>query len=399
MNSYFYFNNQELMNIDDNIKSLMATTSEPFIDSTYRKKYNKFYSTNEELISFIDISDELISLDESLTIVEPFAGDCDLLKLFEQQLIDSEELISSINLYDITNINNENIDNLTVNIFNNHDSLLNNIFSNDEKSPYFVITNPPYTAKNKLTQEMKSKYSSLLVDVQDLYQIFIKQLIDSYMNIDGGILVLPSNFMFGKQSMKLRNQFLTKFDILVLNIFEKQMFDYTTQSTITIQFINKLLNETNVQPIVHLFKKDEVIDILSQQFQNILSNSLILNNVDIKRYRYFTTRNYNIDEERFIVSNIKVSLLDPNMKAYIEPYDNIEDKNTDRAFMRLCFNHQFTNEQEMKIVELFNDYLAKVRESTYSLIFTSYREYSRKRLSFEEVYEIMNYIINSLIDD
>lgn len=368
-----------------------------------KKKYNKYYSTVSQLIENINLNEILSSFEEYMTIIEPYAGDCNLLNMFKNDLLNSREFISSFELYDITTIDYSCIEDMKHDIIfdvnENQDTLLNNVF-NANDAPYFVITNPPYTAKNKLNSETKTKYKHLLTtDVQDLYQIFIKQLINSFRLINGGCIIIPSNFMFGKQSENLRIEFLSKYDIINLNIFEKQMFDYTTQSVITLVFIKKELNKLKTEPIIKLYRSNEIISITFESFINILNfdfrskftcncdNGNECENIIIKR-------NYNINDTALIVSDIKVSLLDPKIEAFIDIENkNVQDKSTDRAFMRLCFNKQFTIEQEKQFCKLFNEYIEKLRNETYSLIMTSYREYSRKRLSFEEVYTLMKYVI------
>ena len=99
------------------------------------------------------------------------------------------------------------------------------------------------------------------------------------------------------------------------------------------------------------------------------------------------------------MSDIKVSLIDPKIEAYIDTLNkNIQDKITDRSFMRLCFNEKFDIQQEIKICELFNKTINELRIKTHSLVLTSYREYNRKRLTFEEVYVLMIYVINELFN-
>ena len=396
-----------------------------------KKKYNKYYSTVSQLIENINLSNVLSSFGEYMTIIEPYAGDCNLLNMFKDDLINSNKFISSFELYDITTIDYSCIKDMKRNIIfdinENQDTLLNNVF-NISNAPYFVITNPPYTAKNKLDPETKSKYKLLLnTDIQDLYQIFIKHLINSFRLINGGCIIIPSNFMFGKQSENLRINFLSKYDIINLNIFEKQMFDYTTQSVITLLFINKELNNLKTEPIIKLYRSNEIITIAYDSFIRILnfnfhtkfmcdSVSVSVNDIDDvnddvnvndnvndndssrddnnSNHNIIVKRNYNVNDSIMIISDIKVSLLDPKIEAFIDVNNkNIQDKSTDRAYMRLCFNKRFTIEQEKQICKLFNEHIEKLRNETYSLVMTSYREYSRKRLSFEEVYTIMKYVI------
>lgn len=194
---------------------------------------------------------------------------------------------------------------------------------------------------------------------------------------------------------KIRNDFLNKYNIKCLNIFEKQTFDYTTQSVITLVFINKiypLVNQT-----IHLYKSnDDIIDININDFNYIL-NFDIYNNYLCNNSKIIVKRNYNADD--LIVSDIKVSLIDPKIEAYIDTLNkNIQDKITDRSFMRLCFNEKFDIQQEIKICELFNKTINELRIKTHSLVLTSYREYNRKRLTFEEVYVLMIYVINELFN-
>jgi hypothetical protein len=169
------------------------------------------YSKNIEFIHNFDIS-----IFNNQIIIEPFYGNGDLIKLILGNNDDNNN-IKPLNIikYDI-DIKDKNTDIIY------KDTLLNNILKHDS----YIITNPPYLAKNKLNEDMKKMYKDLLIDCNDLYQIFIKQLIK--IKVLGGILILPVNFMIGKQTEHLRNQFKNMYNILHLNIFEKQMFENTT---------------------------------------------------------------------------------------------------------------------------------------------------------------------------
>ena len=371
------------------------------------KTFNKYYSTNEELIYDMKLTDEILKVCfNNATIIEPFAGDCDLIKLL---LNDIENFESNVRLYDITKI--KRIEQLPESSHINfeyeesYDSLLNPVFDSFDKS--FVITNPPYTAKNKLSPDVKSKYRELMNDssIQDLYQIFIKQLIKYNSKISGGLIIVPSNFILGKQSKSIYNEFTRYYIIYKLNIFEKQMFEHTTQSVVSILFVNEKLS-TNID--ISKRKKIYLHEESSNDALNIIdiSNKFdCIQNFDLD-YRYQTKnehnikvcRNYNIDKNIFKPSRIKVSLIDPDISAHIDEDVNTQDKNTDRAYLRLCFNKSLMINEE-SLCEMFNDEIMYLRDSTNSLIFTSYRESSRKRLTFSEVYTIMTYIINCAYDE
>ena len=135
-------------------------------------------------------------------------------------------------------------------------------------------------SKNKMIKELKEKYKDLLNNyINDLYQIFINQLINS--NILGGLLILLINFIFGNKTKIIRDKFLNKFKIIECNIFEKKIFDNTTQFIICFTF-NKN-NENNT--IYNLFEKDKIyqnINIDFTKYNDLLTNTK--SNIIIKRY-------------------------------------------------------------------------------------------------------------------
>lgn len=131
------------------------------------------YSSNNELIKFIDLS-----FINSSTI-EPFYGKGDIETLTKIKIDEK---------YDIDENCNCNI----------QDTLLNPPNYNNK----FVLTNPPYLSKNKMNNTIKERYKHLMnTSINDLYQIFINQLINS--NCLGGYLILPINFLFGRRAKLL----------------------------------------------------------------------------------------------------------------------------------------------------------------------------------------------------
>ena len=357
-----------------------------------RKKFNKHYSNNRELLHGINLTkDDLRRVIKECIFIEPFAGECDLIEHFRDIM---NVLTNRIVLMDITKINPiEPIPGVRIE-YKQMDTLLNDPFK-QHRCKQFVITNPPYTAKNKLTPKQKRKYDSILdSNTNDLYQIFIKQLLMNADKINGGVIIVPVNFMLGKQTHALRDAFLNAFDIYHLNIFEKQMFEHTTQSTITLVFTHKRFNIKRYKVYLHTERSVEIINM--REFERILSFSFDsyfhLRTINSNTIR--ACRNFNIATP-FIVSNIKVSLIDPKMFAFIDKTNkDTQDKVSDRSIMRVCFTRRFTTTEEERICELFNKHLQNIRTRTHSLVLTSYREKSRKRLTFEEAYKMLEYIVN-----
>ena len=146
-------------------------------------------------------------------IIEPFVGNGDLLQFI------ADKSKYEIEIYDI----DPKID------YTIQENTLLNPPNYDNK---FVITNPPYLARNKNTnKEIYDKWNC-----NDLYKCFILHLINS--NCSGGIIIIPLNFITSvrKTDLELRQKFIEKFHIQSINIFEEQVFDDTTYTVCTLQF-------------------------------------------------------------------------------------------------------------------------------------------------------------------
>jgi hypothetical protein len=50
---------------------------------------------------------------------------------------------------------------------------------------------------------------------------------------------------------------------------------------------------------------------------------------------------------------------------------------------------------QQKVVDKFNEFLNKNREKYNSLFLTNYREFGRKRISFDLIYSIVGYILEN----
>ena len=158
---------------------------------------------------------EFIPSDANL--IEPFAGGEDLIELFPD---------ASWEKYDIEPTNDTIVKKDTL------------------KTPpsykgKWVITNPPYLAKNKAKdKELFQQYG-----LDDLYKISIKTILDS----EGGILIIPTNFFTDERSSDIRTEFLNVFDVLKVNIFTMPVFDTTTYSVCSFVFKRKQETKAEVQ--------------------------------------------------------------------------------------------------------------------------------------------------------
>ena len=136
-----------------------------------KKQLGQFYTKNADYI----LQNLIKDFDNDLHFIDPFAGEGDLMIYYPNTIG-----------YDI-DVKRSDIK------YNN--SLLNPI----DYSGKYIITNPPYLAKNK--NKDKTFYDKY--NVNDLYKASMK----SIMGCEGGILIIPLNF-FCDEDNEFRKYFL-----------------------------------------------------------------------------------------------------------------------------------------------------------------------------------------------
>lgn len=300
-----------------------------------------------------------------MSIIEPFSGRRDLVKNLKNKNIEE---------YDI----NPKFDNIT-----KQDTLLNP----PNYTNKFIITNPPYLARNKSKDKtLFDKYK-----VNDLYKCFIKSIINDAPI--GGIIIIPLNFFCSirKEDINLRKEFLNKFQIERLNIFEEQVFEDTSYSVCSFKFmIGKSKNKIKI--IIHPSKK---------KLKCSLSNK---NNYLIGGHIYNLSGKYKIsrltrDTKNMHKSNLLIKCIDDKEKINLSYSNNIVVDNTpnlsNRTYATLCFNIELTELQQKNLVIKFNNFLNEYRNKYNSLFLCNYRENRRKRISFDLVYNIVNYLLSN----
>ena len=175
-----------------------------------KKCLGQFYTTN-----YKHIMQNMYIPDNISNIIEPFAGNGDLLNFLEKDKY-------NVKCYDIEPKKDFII---------KQDTLLNP----PDLDGSFIITNPPYLARNKCdNKNIFNKYNT-----NDLYKCFIQILINS--KCLGGIIIIPLNFICSirKADIELRENFIKKYNISIINIFEEQVFDDTSYSICSFQFSAK----------------------------------------------------------------------------------------------------------------------------------------------------------------
>ena len=314
-------------------------------------------------------------------IIEPFTGNGDLLNFIKNR--DNY----NIECYDIDPKHD---------YIKKQDTLLNPP-NYDNK---FIITNPPYLARNK------SKDKSIFdhYKTNDLYKAFILSLIQSGCN--GGIIIVPLNFISSIRTndINLRKQFLEKFEIEMINIFEKKVFDDTSYTVCTIQF----KNQSDVKK--YDFKCFVYPRLIKYTFSLNKTNNFIIggeiyNLKETSSYEIQRATKHNIDEEKY-VTNILLKCIDNNKKKQInlsiiddeqiEQYIDNTPNLSVRSYAVLVIKPELSLNEQQILAKRFNEYLQNYREKFNSLFLTNYRDsntIARKRISFKLAFKIIHYLL------
>lgn len=337
-----------------------------------KKQLGQFYTTNYEyILSNMEIPSNVIN------IIEPFVGNGDLLNFIENKKK------YNLEIYDIDPKIAHTI---------KQDTLTNPPDYTDK----FILTNPPYLAKNK----SKEKYLYEKYKCDDLYKCFIINIISNVCL--GGIIIIPLNFISSvrKADIKLREKFLEKYSLEIINIFEEQVFDDTTYTVCSMYFIKKLQNEVNNNIKIYIYpsKKDMIISLTSEN--NYTIGGEIFNLQQSSKYKIQRATK----DTKENITNILLKCIDDNINSQLgfkivsdkDRYiDNTENLSA-RSYATLVINKSLTLEQQQHLVDEMNKFVKEKREKYNSLFLTNYREsntIARKRISFDLAFKICNHIL------
>jgi hypothetical protein len=349
--------------------------------SKSKSELGQFYTTNYD-----HILQNLTIPETEKNIIEPFAGKGHLLNFVK-------ELKVEIQAYDI------DINNISNNIIQ-RDTLKNP----PEYSDKFILTNPPYLARNK----SKEKFLFNKYNTNDLYKCFIKQIISDVCN--GGIVIIPLNFWCSirKADIELRRDFLEKYNVIRMNIFEEQVFDDTRYTTCSFLFMKRKNTENKIEVEIYRKNGSEKLTIELNSENNYSFGGHIYNLKQTKNIRVDRLTFKNMNQNKECITNILLKCIDGNTEKEIsnnriqmvmtsdsERYIDETPKLTARSFATLVISPQLNIKQQEKLVGMFNDYLETERKKYHSLFLTNYRENGRKRISFSLAFEIVNYLLNS----
>ena len=321
----------------------------------------KHYTSQSEIIC-----GNLVSyIPQDAQLIEPFVGGGDLLNLFPN---------ANWEKYDIAPQTNSIQQDTLQNPPDYHNK--------------WVITNPPYLAKNKAKDKILfNKYQT-----DDLYKIALLTILDC----EGGILIIPTNFFTDERTAAIRKQFLNQFQILEMNIFTEPVFTTTTYSVCSFAFKRK--NTIKKQEfLIHILPKNEATYFTIEpeynyRFAGDFFQSLENVNNIFGRLVGKTSTDY--------ITNIKLYAIDTrNSRIRLEfnttPY---EGKDSDRTYATFTCKYKLTEEQEKLLINEFNEQLENFRKQYYDLPMTNYRDYNRKRIGFTFAYNLLSQIYAKIFD-
>lgn len=297
---------------------------------------------------------------DGVQLIEPFVGDGDLLFLFPNHNWEK---------YDIEDKNN-------------------NIVQDTLKVPpeyknKWVITNPPYLAQNKA----KDKTIFLQYGVDDLYKATLMSILDC----EGGILIIPTNFLTDERTGTIRTLFFNQFEILEANIFTEPIFETTTYSICSFAFKRKIKDKDsqtfpiNINPAGQQVK----VTIYSKYDYRIAGEFYD----SLKSVENIFGRLVGTSSSDYI-TNIKLYALDTRSERIRVEYDtnHYYGKSTDRVYATFVCKKTLNEEQEKFLVQEFNKRIEDFRKQYYDLSMTNYRDYNRKRIGFTFAYELLSQI-------
>lgn len=294
--------------------------------------------------------------------IDPFAGDKDLVKYSPN---------TSWTLYDIDPKHSDIIYN---------DSLLNPI----DYTGKTVITNPPYLARNK-TREFKDIFNQYNVD--DLYKASILSL----MGCKNGILIIPVNFFTDERSSFVRKKFLSTYKVDYVNIFTKPVFENTPYNVCSFYFE---LGETSDVKFYDYFDDKTTNINLNPKYDYIIGGEFynLFSNLKPRFNRVIS------GDEKYI-TNIFLKSIDSRTQRFALSYNEntFVGKDTDRTFATLTSDINLSADQQKSLINEFNNFVNSNRDKYNNLLFTTFRDFGRKRISLSSVYKICTYLLNNII--
>ena len=235
-----------------------------------------------------------------------------------------------------------------------------------------IITNPPFLAKNKTAD--KTIFNQYQVD--DLYKAFLKTV----KSANNALIVLPIGFLVNSKSAAIRREVFSNFFLNGVEFFTNAQFE-TTNTAVCVVYIDKKEKPLSV------FLNGNKIDLLLTKQNNYFVGDDWYKTLP-QRAIFGRNKSYKLDITAYLLDKIDKQ----NIILSQEPYH--KGLVSDRVRISLTCEVPLTLVQQSKLVADFNTYLPQIRRQYHNLIFSSYREFNRKRLDFSTLFKILTLLFN-----
>lgn len=319
-----------------------------------------------------------LPLQSSERIIEPFAGTGDLLNWLTRAAT-----ALPVEAYDIDPKRDDIV---------KRDTLLHP----PNYSNAFVITNPPYLARNKCQDKtVFDKY-----DTNDLYKCFIQ----SVAGCAAGIFIIPAGFFLSPRDIdaRCRNQFLSNYRLLQVKYFEETVFEDTHTTVVAFSFERSpiQLTEQSVEWVSQPSGERKTFH-MSAENDWIIGGDVYALPVSpaVKVFRHVEGHTLNEGDQLTEMTLCALDSGTENGRICLEykPGYVYPAKDCSRAYATLCIQGATLDaSQQQSICNQFNALIEKKRQETWSLFLPQYREskeYARKRIPFDLAYRIVQHLI------
>jgi hypothetical protein len=349
------------------------------VGTLLKKQLGQFYTKNSDYI----LSN--LSLPHGITVVEPFVGEGDLLQwisLFKPHNVEVYDIDPKVKA-------------------THQDTLL----SPPNYKGKYVVTNPPYLAKNK--NKDKTIYEKY--NVQDLYKAFLKTVVEG--EAEGGVVIVPLNFLCDRDN-DIRSLFFEKYKITKMNMFEEQVFDDTSYTVCSFSFEKGFQDQPFTATI---FPSREQIEVeIDKKYGYRIGGELYKKvesefkfgrlTLDHKSFpspplKYDLSKDIKPEDSSLFATPLYIYAIDSGtqegrIRLEVDP-EPFYGKDTDRAFATITCNKPILDPHAL--ANKFNELLEERRQLYRSLFLTNYRNstkhYARKRISFGLVFNFLKEIV------
>jgi hypothetical protein len=197
---------------------------------------------------------------------------------------------------------------------------------------------------------------------------------------------------------ELRRDFLEKYSVPKVNVFEEQVFDDTSYTVCSFAFLRRH-NDNNIIEFV-FYPSHKSFNFILNSPSWIIGQELYLDNVSVYKIKRW------VIGDKYTKPNTDIILyaLDDGVEngkcIRLEITDTpYRGKMTDRTRASLIIIPSITKEKQVELVKNFNLFLKEKRDKYNSMFLCNYREskdYARKRISFDLVYNILKRIIGEI---